>query len=210
MNLKLAHFVLGPIQTNAYVVVNEDTGTGFLVDPGEYREEVEDTIKELGIKELKYILLTHGHYDHILGVNGYLKNHPGAHVVISKWDEKYLTDGTFSLATKHGLQQDTIPSDIIIEDGSTLEFDDTQIQVVHTPGHTPGGVCFLLDDFMFSGDTLFKNSCGRTDFQESSTEAMLQSLDRLAAIDKNYYVLPGHGPFSTLDEERKNNPYMNR
>ena len=208
MTLKLTYFQLGMLPTNVYLGVNEETGNGFLVDPAVYEPQVEDVMKEIGIKNLQYILLTHGHFDHILGVNGFLKNHPEAKVVIHREDEAFLTDPVLSHTFKHGLTQEPIKADIIVEDDDVLAFDDTEFKVVHTPGHTRGSVVYLLDDLMFSGDTLFQLSCGRTDFPESDPAAMGPSLQKLAALEGNYHVLPGHNAFSELDYERANNPFM--
>ena len=208
MTLKLTYFQLGMLPTNVYLGVNEETGNGFLVDPAVYEPQVEDVMKEIGIKNLQYILLTHGHFDHILGVNGFLKNHPEAKVVIHREDEAFLTDPVLSHTFKHGLTQEPIKADIIVEDGDVLAFDDTEFKVVHTPGHTRGSVVYLLDDLMFRGDTLFQLSCGRTDFPESDPAAMGPSLQKLAALEGNYHVLPGHNAFSELDYERANNPFM--
>lgn len=208
MTLKLTYFQLGMLPTNVYLGVNEETGNGFLVDPAVYEPQVEDVIKELGIKNLQYILLTHGHFDHILGVNEFKKNHPEAKVVIHKEDEAFLTDTVLSHSMMHGLTQEPITADVLVEDGDVLAFDDTGFKVVHTPGHTRGSVVYLLDDLMFSGDTLFQLSCGRTDFPESDPYSMTPSLKKLAALEGNYHVLPGHNAFSDLDFERKNNPFM--
>ena len=208
MTLKLTYFQLGMLPTNVYLGVNEETGNGFLVDPAVYEPQVEDVMKEIGIKNLQYILLTHGHFDHILGVNGFLKNHPEAKVVIHREDEAFLTDPVLSHTFKHGLTQEPIKADIIVEDGDVLAFDDAEFKVVHTPGHTRGSVVYLLNDLMFSGDTLFQLSCGRTDFPESDPAAMGPSLQKLAALEGNYHVLPGHNAFSELDFERANNPFM--
>ena len=208
MTLKLTYFQLGMLPTNVYLGVNEETGNGFLVDPAVYEPQVEDVMKEIGIKNLQYILLTHGHFDHILGVNGFLKNHPEAKVVIHREDEAFLTDPVLSHTFKHGLTQEPIKADIIVEDGDVLAFDDAEFKVVHTPGHTRGSVVYLLNDLMFSGDTLFQLSCGRTDFPESDPAAMGPSLQKLAALEGNYHVLPGHNAFSELDYERANNPFM--
>ena len=208
MTLKLTYFQLGMLPTNVYAGVNEETGHGFLVDPAIYDERVDEALTELGIKELQYILLTHGHFDHILGVNEFKKKHPEAKVVIHKEDEAFLTDTVLSHSKMHGLTQEPVKADVLVEDGDVLAFDDTEFKVVHTPGHTRGSVVYLLDDLMFSGDTLFQMSCGRTDFPESDPASMRPSLQKLDALNGNYHVLPGHNAFSDLDFERKNNPFM--
>ena len=208
MKLKLAHFILGPIQTNTFAGVNEETGNGFLVDPAVYDERVDKELADLGITNLQYIFLTHGHFDHILGVNGFLETHPEAKVVISENDAKYLTDSRLSHSAKHGFSQEPIRYDVIAREGERIPFDDITLKVIETPGHTAGSVVYLLDDIMFAGDTLFQGSCGRTDFEEGSAADMQKSLARLKSLEGNYTVLPGHGPFTTLDDERKYNPYM--
>ena len=208
MTLKLTYFQLGMLPTNVYLGVNEETGNGFLVDPAVYEPQVEDVMKEIGIKNLQYILLTHGHFDHILGVNGFLKNHPEAKVVIHREDEAFLTDPVLSHTFKHGLTQEPIKADIIVEDGDVLAFDDTEFKVVHTPGHTRGSVVYLLDDLMFSGDTLFQLSCGRTDFPGGSMKEMSASLKRLATLPPSTEVVPGHGCATTIAREVQTNPFM--
>ncbi len=208
MNLKIAAFSLGFLPTNTYLCVNEDTGHAFLVDPAVYEEGVETALKQMGGTELTYILLTHGHFDHILGVNEFKANHPEAQVVISEEDKPFLTDPQLSHSIMHALNQEPIPCDRTVGDGDKLPFDDADIRVIATPGHTPGSVCFLLEDVLFTGDTLFRTSCGRTDFPESVPAKMRGSLQKLAALDGNYQVLPGHEAFSDLDFERRNNPYL--
>jgi len=208
MELKITYFELGMLPTNTYLGVNEETGNAFLVDPAVYEKSVDDAMEELGVKSLQYILLTHGHFDHILGVSGFLKTHPEAQVVIHREDEAFLTDPVLSHTAKHGLSQVAVSADILVKDGDELPFDDAEFRVLHTPGHTKGSVVYLLNELMFCGDTLFQMSCGRTDFPESDPASMKPSLQRLAALNGNYHVLPGHGPFSDLAFERTNNPFL--
>ncbi len=208
MTLKLFQFSLGFLPTNTYLGINEETGHGFLVDPAVFSEEVEAAMKEQGMTQLSYILLTHGHFDHILGVPEFKKAHPEAVVVISKNDAPFLTDPVLSHCALHGLPQEPAEADLLVEDGSVIPFDDGSIRVLHTPGHTAGSVCYLLQNVLFSGDTLFRMSCGRTDFPESVPDQMRPSLRKLAALPGNYQVLPGHEALSDLDFEREHNPYL--
>jgi len=189
---------------NCYLIVDEKTNKSALVDCTEYSRKMLDLI---GDTDLQYVLLTHGHFDHIIGTKE-VKEKFGCKVAISKEDEGMLSSGRLSLAIFCGEPQNDVQADIIIKDGDVLTLGDTEIKVIATPGHTKGSVCFIAGDCLFSGDTLFCCSCGRTDFPGGSVEEMMKSLKKLCALDGDYKVLPGHEEASTLDFERKNNPYM--
>ncbi len=205
--MKIQVFQVGIIDTDCYLVTDEQTNQCFVVDPGDKSPELENVI---GDKELKYILLTHGHYDHILGA-AYLKKLTGAEVLIHSADAPCLGDDTLSRAGLHfPVKQENTDPDRILEDGDEIDFAGKTIKVLHTPGHTPGCVCYIFDEknVIFSGDTLFQLSMGRTDFPGGSSIDMMRSLSILKALEGDYIVLPGHGPATKLDFERKNNPYM--
>lgn len=200
-------FPVGIIDTNCYVVTDENSGESLVIDPGDMSAELESVLDG---KNIKYILLTHGHYDHILAAAG-LKQKTGAPVAIGKEDADCLHDDDLSRAGLHfPLLQQKINADILLSDGSKLYFGGKKINVIHTPGHTPGGVCYIFEDerVIFSGDTLFRLSAGRTDFETGSDYDMALSLKTLALLDGDYAVYPGHGPATTLDFEREHNPYM--
>lgn len=189
-------------ETNTYIVTHEETGETAVVDPS-LPEEI--LVQKLEGKNVKYILLTHGHFDHIGGVN-LVKEKTGAKVVIHKEDEEMLCDKN----KNYGTADTPIYADILVEDGSELTFGNTQITVLHTPGHTKGGVCYIFPDdrVMFSGDTLFRLTAGRTDLYGGDARTELMSLSKIAELDGDYQVYPGHDRATTLDFEREYNRYM--
>lgn len=197
------------IFANCYLIVDEKTGEGVVVDPAWYGEALKNAV---GDTKIKYILLTHGHFDHIFGVPG-LKKASGAAVVIHQNDAGHLLDPKKSLA-QGNMPEPQIPveADIIAKDGDVLTLGEEKITVMHTPGHTMGSVCYILenDRVIISGDTLFCMTAGRTDFFDGSDEKMIESLKRLIALDGDYRVLPGHNRETTLESERKRNWYIRR
>ena len=198
----------GSYATNCYLL---QSGADFaVVDCGVFDPAFDAFLREHGVEKLRYILLTHGHFDHILGVHG-LREKYGGEIVISDGDKRCLERGDLSLNAWSGYGVQTpVTADVTVSDGDRLPFGDGEIEVLSTPGHTRGGVCYLFEDCLFSGDTLFYRSMGRSDMPGGDTLTLLQSLSRLRALPGNYRILPGHGPASTLDSERRNNPFMRR
>lgn len=199
------------IFANCYLLVDEATNQAAIVDPGWYG----DIIKEVLAKEninLHYILLTHGHFDHVSGVYG-LQKDTGAAVVIHNCDREHLLDPKKSLAEGNFPEpHQPVSADIIIEDGDIIMLGETEIKVMSTPGHTNGSVCYIVekDRVIFSGDTLFCMTAGRTDFFDGSEEKMINSLKKLIMLDGDYRVLPGHNRETTLERERTRNWYIRR
>lgn len=198
--------IFGRLDNNCYLITDEISGKSALVDCTEDSAKMLEFIKNT---DLEYILLTHGHFDHIGGVKG-IQDRTGAKVVISNEDEAMLGSGKLSLAAFCGEVHNNTAADITVADGDVITLGESKITVMSTPGHTKGGVCYICDDKLFSGDTLFYCSCGRTDFPGGSSSEILESLKKLAALDGDYTVYAGHDSQSSLDFERKNNPYMNR
>lgn len=203
--MKVSYKVFGDLDNNCYLLLDETTNKSALIDC----TVADDRMRELiGDTDLQYILLTHGHFDHIGGVRD-IKKEYGCKVVISSVDAPMLSSGKASLAAFCGAEQNDTKPDITVQDGDDIELGTLKIKVLSTPGHTSGSVCYVVGDALFSGDTLFYCSCGRTDFPTGSSDDMIKSLKKLASLDGNYKVYTGHNQLSNLDFERKNNPYMN-
>lgn len=209
MALKVTTIIFPGFTANCYLVTDDITKDSFLVDPGAYGTRQSEYIKSQGIEKLKYILLTHGHFDHVTGVKQF-RDEFSAKVVIHENDEACLRDSLKSLGIAHGIRATGIEADITVKDGDKLAFADKEIQVIHTPGHTKGGVCYKIDDLLFTGDTLFKGTVGRTDFPGGSMEEIIASVNKLSALEGDYKIYPGHEAETTLNHERENNPYMRR
>lgn len=202
MKVKTATF--GGMQNNCYLIVDDETNESAIVDCPEYNEKMKELI---GDTKLKYILLTHGHYDHIGGVSQ-VKEKYGCQVAVSEADAPMLSSGKLSLGAFCGMSQSKVQPDVILSDGDKVNLGGTEISVIATPGHTKGGLCFICDDYLFTGDTLFFCSCGRTDFPGGDSNEMMASLKKLKSLSGNLKVMTGHERQSTLDFERNNNPYM--
>lgn len=205
--LKLKLFTPPSFAANCYILKDEKSGDALVVDPGLYNNRLEAMLKEMGIAGLRYILLTHGHFDHIIGVNELKKNF-GGQVVINEGDEACLYDARESLAYYFGETQHEDKADILVSDGDEIDFGNYKIKVMHTPGHSKGCVCYIIENMMFSGDTLFKSSIGRTDFPSSDIGEMKNSLRRLISLEEDYDVYPGHEGATTLSREKKFNPCL--
>lgn len=207
MSLKLITFSPSMVYANCYILKDEESGEALVVDPGCYNKRLEAMLKNEGITSLSYILLTHGHFDHISGV-GDLQKDFGGKVVIHLEDAPCLNNRDESLASKFHFSQNEARADIVLDGGEEIPFGNYKIRVLHTPGHTRGSVCYVIDNIMFSGDTLFKGTVGRTDFPGGSYDEMLLSMKKLAALEEDLEVYPGHDVSTTLEREKRYNPYM--
>lgn len=208
--IKVEIYPVGHLATNCYIVIDEKSNHKAIIDPGYKSAELLKKIKKHGVKTFDYILLTHGHFDHIWYADE-LREVTGAKILISALDAPFLTDGNRNLSAIFGVRNfPVIAADKALSEGDTIMLGETELSFVNTPGHTLGSGCFIShkDKLIFSGDTLFKLSMGRTDFPTGDNTAMLSSLRKLASLDGDYVVYPGHGESTTLEFERNNNPYV--
>ena len=196
--MKVSMMQVGPIGTNCYIL--EDGKKAAVIDPGDEADRILAQLNQLDV-QVEYILLTHGHYDHTTGVPELHKALPGAKIYIHQADANGAGSRLFPLAG----QVDDL---LLYDEGDALPLGSLTIEVLHTPGHSPGSVTLKAGDVLFTGDTLFAGDCGRTDLRGGSWEEILVSLGRLGKLEGNFHVLPGHGDTSDLDTERKINPYL--
>ncbi len=194
--MKMTSMQLGLYETNCYIIYDETTMDGVITDPGYTPELVLQRLAELGV-HLKAILLTHGHFDHVGGVRA-IAEATGCQVYLNEKDTSmpsYLTAGPLYYTDTY-------------DEGDEVTIGPLQFKVLSTPGHTPGSVCLLCGNAMFSGDTLFRGSCGRTDGPGGSWQQIMQSLKKLGSLAMDYDVYPGHGPSTTLQYEKLGNRFM--
>jgi glyoxylase-like metal-dependent hydrolase (beta-lactamase superfamily II) len=193
---------VGMLNTNCYLLGDEAAKLLAVIDPGDDAADICAAIEKTDY-QLAMILLTHGHFDHVTAVPELLKQYPGIPVYI---DEKDYAGAISPNMFSNGIGE--IPNVHFYSDGDTVALGELTVEVLSTPGHTPGSVTLKVGDVLFTGDTLFAGSCGRTDFPGGSYADMLKSLKRLAELPGDYAVYPGHEESSTLDRERRYNSFM--
>lgn len=199
--MQIKKFVIGMIENNDYLVWDENTNAAALIDATDNKQEIVDEVIKLGLN-LQYIILTHGHFDHTTGTKFYQNAFPKAKLVACKKEAKML----FERALSHG--PGGIVADIWIKDNDELELGDITLKFIETPGHSKGGMCILAEDVLFSGDTLFQCSVGRTDLPTGDGEELMQSLNKLFALPDDTRVLPGHGAETSIGFEKRYNPFV--
>ena len=204
--MKIQNFVLGMVGTNCYLVVNEEEKQCILIDPAVYSGEIAEQIRREGL-DLRAILLTHGHFDHIMGIDGFRKEFPEIPVYAHREEEALLKDASMNASLEFGRQY-TFSGAAYAEDGDVLDLAGMQFQVIHTPGHTIGGCCYYLQEekVLFSGDTLFQESVGRTDLPTARPGEIIDSVvNKLFVLPDDTKVYPGHGGSSRIGHEKQYN-----
>ena len=207
--MRITNLPSGALQANTYLVVDENTNEGFIVDPGGYNKVLTKEVQENNIK-IKYIILTHGHSDHICGVNEHKADFPDAKVVAYKDEEAMLEDPNLNQSPGFGMPYST-KADILVNDGDELRVGDATWKFIHTPGHTTGGMCIYVEagKALFSGDTLFCQSIGRTDFPGGSYREIMDSIrKKLFLLPDDTNVFPGHMGPTSIGFEKENNPFV--
>ena len=199
--LQIKRMQVGQIGTNCYLLEDPDAKLCAVIDPGDNADGIDREIRKAGLS-LSMILITHGHFDHVLAVPGLLAKWPDIPVYVHKQEVNWEGKGDQYMLLG------PVPNIKTVGEGDVIDFSGHPIQVLHTPGHSPGSVCYLVGDILFAGDTLFAGSCGRTDFVGGSVGQILQSLKRLAQLEGNLRVCPGHDRLTSLDAERASNPFV--
>lgn len=204
--LKVGCIVLGILENNCYFVHREGEYDAIFIDPSSKGEKIFVKLREKGLT-IKAILITHGHFDHIMGANE-LRDISGAKIYALKEEEELLGDPALNSSYKVGKSY-TVKPDVLVNDGDILEFGSIRLKVIATPGHTVGGCCYYSeeDKVLFSGDTLFFESVGRTDFETGDVVALKQSIAKLLTLPEDVKVYPGHGDFTTIGHEKDYNPF---
>lgn len=206
--MKICRLVVGAVSTNCYIVADENTKEAFLVDPGAHPEKIKKKIAEEGVS-VKGILLTHGHFDHIMAVDELRKVYD-VKVYLGEEDMSWISDPMKNVSALFGRPY-TTKADCLVKDGEALEIAGFDIKVLHTPGHTPGGVCYYLEKegVVFSGDTIFQESVGRSDFPGGSGSMLTRSIrEKIFTLPDDTQIFSGHGDSTFVSHEKKYNMFV--
>jgi hydroxyacylglutathione hydrolase len=194
---------VGPMAANCYVITHVSTKDACLIDPGGEPRRIMEFMKKKGLNP-KFIINTHGHGDHIFG-NGYF----GVPVYIHRLEKDFLTNPDLNLSGFFGLSLKGPEASKLLEDGQMIYLNGLELEILHTPGHTPGGISIKLNGVVFTGDTLFAGSVGRTDLPDGDEKALLGAIrKKLFILNDDTVVYPGHGQKSTIGEEKRSNPFF--
>ena len=206
--LELQQMVLGPVYTNCYIAKNKETGEALIIDPADSPSKIELKVNAMGARPVA-VLLTHGHFDHIMGVEAVREKYQ-IPVYACRQEEEMLREPSVNMTDQMG-KSCSIRPDVFLDDLQVFEAAGFSIQMIHTPGHTKGSCCYYLKEegVLFSGDTLFCGSVGRTDFPGGSASQIRDSLHRLlAALPDDTSVYPGHDTSTTIGYEKRYNPFV--
>lgn len=204
--MKVDHIVVGPLQSNCYIVCGENSLDAMIIDPGDEPGRIVKVIENKKLN-LLYIICTHGHFDHIGAVSA-LKRKTGAKIVLHK-DELQIYSTGKDQAAFWGYEIEEPPApDMFVKEGDELSIKGVRFEVLHTPGHSPGGICLYSEGIIFTGDTIFAGSVGRTDFYGGSLEELKKSFKRIISLPPATEIFSGHGDFSTVQAEKTMNFFI--
>jgi glyoxylase-like metal-dependent hydrolase (beta-lactamase superfamily II) len=207
MALVLEGLSVGSWESNCYIIGCGETKKGAVIDPGAEPGRILNRVKKLGLN-IDKIILTHGHLDHI-GALAEVQQAAGAKVFIHTADADMLTDARLNLSLYMGINMELKKADVLLKEGDNIQVGNINLEVIHTPGHTPGGICLKFKDVIITGDTLFAGSVGRSDFPGGSHTQLIDSIKKkLLKFSPDTRVYPGHGPGSTIGEEKSSNPFL--
>ncbi len=196
-------FVVGPLENNCFIIADENSRECLVIDPGDEPDRILDSINENNF-QLKYIICTHAHFDHIAAVSD-IKEETKAKIVLHR-DDLEIYKSTKDQAVAWGFELESQPEpDMFVSEGDMIEIGDLRFDILHTPGHSPGGICLYGEGILIAGDTLFAGSVGRTDLHGGDINELKKSFKRLMSLPDNVRVLPGHGPESTIGHEKVDN-----
>lgn len=205
--MKINSIKVGEERANCYVVSDSEQNV-FVVDPGDEPERIIELISEIKNARVLYILLTHGHFDHVRAVDGLKEKYPNAEVVIGEEDIDFIRNMPEQGLFVHKFLKNIKSKIVTYSNGEYLPFGPENIKLIATPGHTPGGLSYLFQGNLFTGDTLFYHTIGRTDLPLASSEVLQESLNKIIALPGETKILPGHGRSTTIKEEQLNNPFL--
>lgn len=205
--MQIIKLTLGALDTNCYILYDPETKEAAVIDPADEDVKIIDTIKNYNLK-VKYIIVTHAHIDHILALDK-VAQYTNASLVIHSDDKDALNNDVFNLATFFNAKSPTKKADILVKNGDVLHLGENNLKIIHTPGHNRGSMCIHVDNILISGDTLFNQSIGRTDYYGGNFDTLINSIKkRLFVLDDNTKVYPGHGCETTIGYEINNNPFI--
>ena len=207
MEIEITMLTVGPVGTNCYIVNKKGSDSCVVIDPGDEAEKIASYVNKKGLKN-EAILLTHGHFDHIMGVTE-LASLVGGKVYAYEGEKELLMDCRLNASTMIGCAVGLEP-EILVRDGQTLEIADMKFQIIHTPGHTIGGCCYYMKEekLLFSGDTIFMESVGRTDLPTGNGRQLIDTIrEKIFTLPPEVQIYPGHGPETSVAYEKENNPF---
>ncbi len=209
MSLTVKKFLAGPLGTNCYLAVNDDTKEAVIIDPAGLPERLAECVEHEGI-QLQAVLLTHAHFDHIMGIDAVITKYGRMPVYVQQEDLRMLEDASLNMSGEYGRPY-SFSEGQGVPDGQMLSLAGFEFKVIHTPGHTPGGACFYVEaeEVLFSGDTLFQQSVGRTDFPGGNAAELVRSVrEKLFILPENTHVYPGHMGTTAIGREKEYNPFV--